>query len=48
LIIGQSDVGFLFSFAVFLGDNAAHNIPVATVMDTDVTDVTVAADIPWV
>jgi hypothetical protein len=37
-----------FSFAVVLGDNAAHNVPVASVVDTAVADVTAAVDVPWV
>jgi hypothetical protein len=39
---------FSFSFAVVLDDNAAHNVPVASAVDTAVTDVTAAVDIPWV
>jgi len=36
------------AFVIALCDNAAHNVPVASVVDTAVADVTAAVDVPWV
>jgi hypothetical protein len=36
------------AFVIALCDNAAHNVPVASAVDTVVTDVTGAVYVPWV